>query len=170
MDAREARQKLIASLIEVRTRWDAGADDWQHSLLLTFREYALAIGLEKELLHPIQKMLNDTDTEILKARRRKDGKAGTPMPAGKAMALSFAAAVVTTLKERGVYDSIGEAVRIVARRTGVAQKDIKNFRDNLNRHAFTGDVVRGYEEILAKLRQWPTTDLLKSQPLDKFVK
>jgi hypothetical protein len=155
MDANEARQELIVSLIHVRKLWDEGADDWQHALLRTFREYLRAIGVANELVHPLLRMLNDVDNEILETWRRRDGKAGTPMPIGKAMTLSFAAAAVTVLKERGDFDSIDDAVKTIARSAGLPWKVVKQFRDNLNRHAFSDFVVNAYQQSLAEVRKWP---------------
>ena len=170
MEAKEAREKLIAALTEVRHQWKAGADDWQYRLLRTFVQYALAIGVERRLVDPAQKMLIDVSDEVLKARRRKDGKAGTPMSAGKAMAHSSAAAVATVLKERGVCDTIEQAVRVAANGAKLNRKEVKTFRDNCNRHAYTDDIVRGYEAMLAHYRKLPTADLVKQIDLSGFVR
>jgi hypothetical protein len=162
MTPEEARQQLIASLVEVGKQHAAGADGWQHSLLRTFREYSLAIGIDRKLLNPLQRMLFEVGNEILKARRRKDGKPGTLMPAGRSITLAVAAAAVTTLRERGDCSSIPEAERIVANATGIERKAVKGFRDTLNRGLVAGDVAKAYEIALADVRQWPTGDLLKS--------
>jgi hypothetical protein len=146
MTPEQARQKLVDSLKEVRNRWDAGADDWQHSLLSTFCEYSLAIGIDPRLLHPLERMRLEVDQGILTARRRQDGKSGTPLPASRAISLLVAAAAVTVLKERG--SSISEAERAVARATGIERKDIKSFRDNLARGLFAEPgMARAYERF-----------------------
>jgi hypothetical protein len=169
MTPEEAHQRLVDSLIEVRKRCDAGADDWQYSLLTTFRKYAQAVGIDPKLLHPLELMRLEVADAIRNTRRRKEGKTGTPMPAPRAISLSVAAAAVTVLKERG--SGVSEAERTVARATGIEQKAITTFRDTLNRGIFAADVKQGYEAHLAEVRGWRTADLLKQiDGLDRFVK
>jgi hypothetical protein len=170
MESKEAREKLVAALTEVRKQWEAGADDWQFRLLRTFREYALAIGIERRLVDPIEKMRIDVADAVFKARRRQKGKAGTPMPSGKALAHSSAAAVATVLKERGFCDTIEQAVGVAADGAKLKRKEVKTFRDNLNRYAFTEDIQRGYEVILAKYRSLTTAALIKEIDLSGFVR
>ena len=163
--------KLVQALTVVRKRFDEDADDWQHSLLRTYREYSLAIGIDRRLLHPLQKLLFEVDNLILNERRRKSGKQGTPMPRDKASALTFAAAAVTLMKKRGDYATVEQAERAVAHAAGIERKTIKTFRDNLNRGKAPELATKAYQDILKKMKTWPTQALLKeSLPgLGRFV-
>jgi hypothetical protein len=170
MTPEEAREKLIEALTEARKRYDAGADDWRHSLLQTFREYSQAIGVERRLLDPLQKMLFEVDDEIYKARRRNEGKTGTIMPVGRGLPLAIAAACVTVLKERRAHASVAEAEKFVAHITGIERKTIKGFRDNLNRGRLSEEVSGAYRNALATARLWPTSAMPKALArLDEFV-
>ena len=92
------------------------------------------------------------------------------MPAGRALTLSVAAAVVTVLKERGDCASVDEATKVVARGSGVDRKEIKKFRDNLNCGVYGPEAARGHENHLSEARTWPTVDMLNSlADLHRFV-
>jgi hypothetical protein len=160
MDLEESRQKLIEALRVVRAAFDDGADDWRHRLMRTFREYSLDIGVDRELLDPLQKMLIETDDAILKARRRKDGKRVKRLPLNHSLTRAFAAACVTELKRRGEYQTIPKAEHAVARIAGIERKTLKQFRDELNRGR--GPMAVGYSQQLAKIEQWSTFEILSA--------
>jgi hypothetical protein len=158
----KAHQKLIDELKKVRGRFDAADDDWQHSLLMVFREYCRMIGIERKLIDPLERMRLDVGDAILRKRRRDEGKGNARrMPAHKSAPLEVSAACVTVLKERGDYPNVDDAVRFVARATGIQRETIKGFRDNLSRRLVSEDVLQSYPNILAIVRQWPTAEMRK---------
>jgi hypothetical protein len=170
MTPEQAREMLILSLAQVRERFDADADDWRFGLLRTFREYALAIGVDKSLLHPVQQMINETVDATFKARRREAGERGAPMPKGKAWPLTFAAAAVTELKRRGEYQTVPMAVGDVSRLAGIEQKSLTHFRKNLSGNA-SFDVMADYAECLRKFGDWDTSEIKGVlPPLRDFLK
>jgi hypothetical protein len=114
----EAHNKLIASLDEVRKRREAGADDWRYSLLRTFRQYCVAIGIERALIDPVQAMLLEIAETVVSGRRRP-GPGAPPLPLNEAACLTMAAASVTVLKERGDFDSISAAVQAASKASGL---------------------------------------------------
>ena len=132
MDALDANAKLIEALRVVQDRQASGADDWEFSLLRTFVKYLEEIGVERELLLPIWRMSVTKWNEIENARRRQEGKSGTPAPADKTLPMEFAAAAVTVLKRQG-KGNIGEVLTLVASAAGIDRKALKSFRDNINR-------------------------------------
>ena len=168
MDRDEADRLLVASLREVRQAFDNDEDDWRHRLLRTYREYFKAIGLERPLLHPLQRMLNEVDDAILKKRSGRTRKA---TPLGRSLALTVAAACVTVLYERGDYKPVAKAVQVVAKTSGIDRKIIKEFRDNLNRGRAPTVATNSYKEMLAAVRDWPTDGMLRESlvGLGKFV-
>lgn len=157
MTPEEAREMLIRSLIFVRQQMDKGEDDWRYSLLRVFREYGQALGIDPLLLHPIQRMLFEAyDFTIIERRGKKEGR--RPMPAGKQTTLLVAAAAVTILKKRG--QRIPDAIKLVARTTGLDRKDIRGFRDDLNRGKFGPDVDVAYRNCIIKISGWPADRML----------
>ena len=146
MQPEDTQLKLIAALTEVRNRLDAGEDSWRFSLLRTFREYARAIGVERRLLDPIQKMMNETAEEIEQKRRTEQGKKGRPS-LNRAMPMTVVAAAVTILKQRGDYASIGEAEAAVARASGIDRTEIKHFRDNVSRRKVSKSVAEFIQKL-----------------------
>lgn len=162
MNEEEARASLVAALREVRKAFDDGADDWQYRLLRTFREYIRAIDVEAHLLDPLERMLLENTEATFKARRQAAGKTGTPMPINRKVALSTAAAAVTVLKERGECGSVSDAEKLVARWSGISAREIKTFRDHLNRGTYGAAVHEGHEKMLAEIRSWPTDGMKSS--------
>ena len=128
----DVQRTLIQSLERVRKRFDAGADDWQFSLLRTFREYLNAIGVERRLADPVQAFLLQRTNEIMLERRRAAGRKGTPTPFGTTAALAYTAAAVTTLRIRHGR-GLPDALTAVAKASGIERATIKEFRDNLSR-------------------------------------
>jgi hypothetical protein len=51
-------------------------------------------------------------------------------------------------------------VKVVATRSGIDGKRLRNFRDNINRGRTSADVTGSYREHLAKVRKWPTREML----------
>ena len=154
----EARAKLITSLAEVRARFDAGADDWQHSLLRTYREYSRAIGVDQVLLHPLQAMLMDIDDNILRARAPKRGRPTKHI--GEAYALTIAAAAVTVLHRRGQCGRISDAVSEVSKLTGIPKATIRNFRDTIHAATANENAVEAYKGFVQEIETWPALDTL----------
>ena len=155
----EARAKLITSLAEVRGRFDAGADDWQHSLLRTYREYSRAISVDQALLHPLQAMLMDIDDNILRARAPKRGRPTKHV--GEASALAIAAAAVTVIHRHGQCGRIADAVSKVSKLTGIPKATIRNFRDNINAATANEYAVKAYEGYVREIETWPVLDTLR---------
>ena len=106
VNPRDARVKLIEALRIVRDRQASSADNWEFSQLRTFVKYLEAIGIDPDLRLPVWTMYIAKWNETQKARRRKAGKPGTPMPFGKMAAMAFAAAAVTALKGKGPVDMV----------------------------------------------------------------
>ena len=160
MAARDAQTKLIEALRVVRDRKAAGADDWEFSLLRTFLKYLEAIGVEPALRTPLMKMYLAKAHEIEQARRRQEGKSGTPAPADKTLPMEFAAAAVTVLKRQGKGNT-GEVLTSVARAAGIDRKALKSFRDNINR----GLLDRGsehYNSYVQHIEVLPPAEIIKS--------
>jgi hypothetical protein len=155
MTPEQARQKLISSLGDVRKAFAAGRDDWSYSLLTTLREHSLAIGVDSDLLKPLERLRQEIADPILKARGVKKGT----MPSRQSIPMTAAAAAVSTLKGRGM--TVSEAANAVARASGLAEKAVKEFRDNIHRGHVAADVSAAYETFLAKTKDWSNADLLK---------
>jgi hypothetical protein len=148
----EAEAGLVASLQEVRRRFDDKADDWDYSLLRTFREYLSAIGVERRLIDPVQALLLSRADEIMNERRRNAGEIGTPRPSGHTLAMAYAAAAVTTLRNRHSV-KLTEAVSRVAAAAGLAREDISRFRDNVSRGRAPRDAKPAHDAALAEMRE-----------------
>ena len=166
-----AHAKLVEALTETRRRFDAGADDWEHSLLRTMREYMLDVGIEKELIDPLQRLLNETNERILKGRRKSAGKSMNVRSVGESLSLTFAAACVTILKERAEYDDVAVAAKVVSRACGLDRKTIEEFRKNVGRSrtdrssgarvpVFQQEVVDGYWSNVRQVRGWTEDEIL----------
>ncbi|MBY5483257.1 MULTISPECIES: hypothetical protein [Rhizobium] len=131
-DENDPLLKLREALETIRKRFDAGADDWQYGVLSTFRHYLQARGFERRLIDPIEAMVLANADATLLARRRADGVTGTPKPSGAKFALAYAAAAVTTLKNRH-GKNLPDALTAVAKASGFDKGAIRKFRDNLSR-------------------------------------
>src|SRR5262249_25822174 len=107
----EAQRKLTDALTTVRKWFDQGADDCQHTLLETVREYWMEIEIEPKLIDPVQILTHEVDDRIIKGRRKREGKAGTPLSVGQSSRMVFAAVAVTALHKLGAYKRVGEALR-----------------------------------------------------------
>ena len=167
-DEESPERMLVRSLEEVGKRLDAGADDWQHSLLMTYRRYSLAIGIQPHLLVPLQKMLFEVDYTIRKERRL--AQPGTPKPDGEVAAMIVSAACVTVLKQRGDYRDIKSAVRAVAKATGIPAHQIENARGQLSRRGKWEQYADIHHYWLAVLKNWPSADMLRTiSGLHKYV-
>jgi hypothetical protein len=156
----DARGKLIRALAEVHKHWESSADDWRYRLLHTIREYCRAIGIQRELIEPVQALLFETAESAVNERRRQAGERTPHLPLNEASCLAMAAAVITELRERGESDNISAAVQTVARRSGIDRKRLKNLRDNINRGVASAEVVGSYQAILAKVQTWTTAEML----------
>jgi hypothetical protein len=164
-----AHAKLTQELSKVREKFDAGADDWRHALLLVYVKYCRAVGIDRRLIEPILKMMLETDDAILRARRRDKGDTKKSMPLDYASALTLTAAAVTFMKERG--STVPEAERAVASASGIDRKVIKGFRDNLNRGKAPRVATQSYEAALAAMSGLADADMLKERlkGLSRFV-
>jgi hypothetical protein len=170
MTADEARETLIASLTTVRGRFEADADDWKYSLLCSLRGYCLAIEIDRRLLDPLEKFRFEVVDQIVKERRRAQGKSTKQTPHARALAMTFAAACVTALKKRGEYGSIPVALAAVAQAAGISSKELKSFRGDLYRGCHPAWLTR-CEEFALELDTWATPeimDALKTR-VPKFV-
>lgn len=156
VDLAVAHTMLIASLAEVRRRREAGADDWRYSLMRTFHEYLLAIGIERELVEPVQALLFEVADTVFSERDGKKRK----RPLMELACLTMAAAAVTVLKERKDFDSVGAAVQAVASASGIAAKRLENFRNDISRGNVSDNVASYYRERLDQVRTWPTGEML----------
>jgi hypothetical protein len=155
----EAHNKLIASLDEVRKRREAGADDWRYSLLRTFRQYCVAIGIERALIDPVQAMLLEIAETVVSGRRRP-GPGAPPLPLNEAACLTMAAASVTVLKERGDFDSISAAVQAASKASGLDAKRLNTFRNEISRGKVSDNVSGYYRDHLGQVRTWETKEII----------
>jgi hypothetical protein len=126
--------KLREALETVRKCFDDGVDDWQYRALTTFRHYLSAIGMERRLIDPIEAMALQSADAVLLARKRSEGATGTPKASGEKLALAYAAAAVTTLKDKHRM-KLPDALEAVSKASGIDKSTIKNLRDNLSRDA-----------------------------------
>jgi hypothetical protein len=153
--------RLRASLTEVRGRFDAGADDWRHSLLRTFREYCKAIGIERELIDPIQRMLFETDEAIFRGRRKAAGRqVNATSTLRDVVPLTVAAAAVTVLKP--LYPTVRDAAKAVGTASGIDWRKVNSFRDELGKRGKTSKTTKkGYHECVVTLKTWPADEILQ---------
>ena len=103
-DLEAARQLLTTMLTEVRRQFDEGAKGWQLSLVMAVKRYGGAIGIERELLDPLQHLMFELAKEP-----------GQHKTTGDAAVWTIAAAAVTVLKHRGEFLSVADAIHGVAR-------------------------------------------------------
>lgn len=165
----EAHDKLIASLEMVRDAFDAKADDWEYSLLRTFREYLRATGVERRLIDPVQASLLKRTDEIFLERRRTAGKNGTPDPIGASGAMAYAVAAVTSLKLRhGVR--LADALASVSKAAGMDKKALKDFRENLSRKRVAAGALTTHDIAMAEMREFSAEAILAAvKGIGKFV-
>jgi hypothetical protein len=167
----EALVKLRAALERVRRRFDDGADDWQYGALRTVREYLKAIGFERRLIEPIQKMIFESADATYMKRRRAKGKMGTPKPSGSTSARVAAAAAVTVLKTQhniGLTDALAK----VSMASGFGRKEIGDFRDNLSRGGkrVPSGAQEAYDAAIKGLTNLSPADVLeRCSSLSKYV-
>ena len=45
---------------------------------------------------------------------------------------------------------------------GINQKELKGFRDNINRGKYSAEIAQTYEEYLADVKAWPKAELLEA--------
>jgi hypothetical protein len=167
MTLEEARKKLIEALEVVSERFHGGSDEWQAALLRAFRQYCMEIEINNGLLLPLEKLRLDTVDTIL--RTREPAAAGQPKKRlAEALALTFASAAVTVLKERGHFSSITEAERGVAVATEIDRKKIRSFRNSINSGTATEVALRAYPGYVAEVRSWPYIEALPR--LSRFLK
>jgi hypothetical protein len=159
----DSRAKLIEALRVVRDRQASGADDWEYSLLRTFVKYLEAIGVDRELRAPLWKMYIAKRHELEQAKRREEGKPGTPMPLGKMNAMVVAAAAGTVLHQQG-KGKIGDVLAFVARAAGIERKALKSFRDNINR-GLSPRAAESYQQYVTAFKDRPPEEIKKFLPL-----
>ncbi len=168
MTPEEARKNLIASLAEVRRRFENDAPDWEYALLNTFKKYALAIGVDKELVQSIQALLHVyyDRLKVEQGEKRKNEKS-----VNLSLAWGYASAAVTALLETGAFPTIPKAERQVSQLSGIDSKKLHTFRLNILRRKAPKDAVTVYEEALAKFRTGDGNDILATVVnLRPFVK
>ena len=156
--------KLVVDLADVRWRFDEKRDEWRRLLLQVLRDYLRAIGFDREALDPLQQLIFEVSDET-------DGR----KPIGEAGAMVFAAAAVTVLKQRGDFATIKEALAKVHKLSGLDAKALNTFRNNLSSGKKSRNlrpaIIQHYETGLAKLREWPTADILAAVAnLDRFIR
>ena len=164
--ADEIHRELLAALTEVLRQFEAGEETSREAQATVWFKFSLAIGVDRDLLVPLQVMR----TEFAE-RRRKTGKVRSPKPLTKAEPLVFTAAAVTVISKRE-KKGLSSASAEVARASGMMQKTIKDYRAEILRWNVPKDIIDRYEKAVAELERWPTDGILKeSLPrLRKYVK
>ncbi len=98
--------------------------------------------------------------EEIKRIRREAGLSGSERPVGQTSLLIDCAVAVTMLKKAG--STVPNAARIVACLSGVDQKKLINFRDNLNRGLQSDFARLEYEDRLRRLSAMPKIKISKT--------
>lgn len=144
-----ARQLLIRSLEKLRKQFDEGTDDWRYVLLKVFREYLRALGVERRLVDPLEKMLLEAGDAVMRTR----GEKGVARQTSSAVAMAYAAAAVTALKL--LHDvSVPAALSSVSKLSGIDKRKLQKFRDSLSRgpRHWPAGAHETYEAALAEMR------------------
>ncbi|MBB6407642.1 hypothetical protein [Mesorhizobium sangaii] len=127
---------LMASLEEIRRKFEANDDDWRYSLLRTVREFLVARQIERRLFDPVQKMVMEEGHRILAARAREEARnnrnKGPRSALWEIAPMAYAAAAVTYLRTTHKL-SLADALLKVARASKIKKGEIAKFRDNLSR-------------------------------------
>lgn len=161
---------LTANLREVLRLYDARKDDWRYSLVRTFKEYLRATGTERELIFPVQALLSEIGDAVVDARRKAEGKRGTLKPINKTVPPAYAAAAVTTLRlHHG--QNLQEAVATVSKASGIAKRDLKEFRDGISRDRAAGAAKGIYDKTLKEMHDWSEETIIEAvSGIGRFVK
>jgi len=171
VDQTEAMERLQEALEDVRRRFDERTDDWEYGVLLAFRQHLRAVGIERRLIDPVQAMMMARHDAVVLARRRAEGKTGTPKPSLSVAAMAYAAAAVTTLRVRHKM-KLGEALAEVSRASGIRERDIREFRDNLSRRRVPKASTAAHDAAMKEMRdrEYTADDILAAVAgLRRFV-
>ena len=93
-------------------------------------------------------------TEVANRIRKAQGEAKNRMPLGRSESLVLAAAAVSALHKRPGYPRIADAIRTVAKTSGINAKEIESFRDNISRGLLPTEVCKAAHETTATLKKW----------------
>jgi hypothetical protein len=117
------------------------------------------LGVAADLTAPLREMLGECydQVELANLERARGHQSGRrPRSANERMRLLIAAATVTMLHKRCSY-TVGAAASKAAKISGIDQKDIRNFRDQLHRGLTDPEVKEAYERTLRELGKLPDT-------------
>ncbi|RJT28133.1 hypothetical protein D3227_35140 [Mesorhizobium waimense] len=133
-------------------------DDWQWSLINTFREYCRAIGINRPSSDPIQVMHFQLRHAIEQSR---GVRAGSSKPHGHTLSLAYAAAAVKALTlDHG--RKAAAAISEVAKATGFDKQDVQNFYHALSRDRAPKEAPAAYNFCLTQMREWSADVILAS--------
>jgi hypothetical protein len=133
----EPEENLVASLDFVRGLYDGGDDRWRRVLVGVFRNYLLAIGVDRKLVLPVQALHLELWHEI-------DTKPRGEKSAAQTGPLAAAAAAVSFLKTKhGV--KLQDALDRVAKASGLDRGDIEEQRNRISRGG--NQVAKGAKEV-----------------------
>lgn len=153
----EADTKLRVSLNEVVRKLTAKDDDWQYSMLRTFREYCRAIGIERPLIDPIQVMIFEVADSIFHER----GEKGSTKPSGYTSSLAYAAAAIESLNHHHRYRA-ADAITKVAKVSGFDKKKLSSFRNQLSSSRAPKNAPSAYDMAFAEMRDWSDQTILEA--------
>jgi len=123
--------ELAIHLAKVRAAFDKKDESWRFALLIALKRFLQAAGLDRELLDPLQQLIFE-----------QAGRKGEHKPLAEAAVMTVAAAAVTVLKHRGEFASIKDALASVACSSGLNEKQLRIFRNNLSsRQNLRADIV-----------------------------
>ena len=88
------------------------------------------------------------------------------MPPTQQYTMTVAAAAVTYLRNKR-RDSVPDATAEVAKLTGIDEKKIKSFRNNINSGTAPMEAMKAYPAYVAEIETWPDLQTLKG--LAKFL-
>ena len=149
-----ALRHLLDRLMVVRKRFDAKEDNWRLLLLIAFREFVRTFA-DRKLTDPIQVMVFDVAHDLTRSRQ----PVGRP-PDNTALVFTAAAAAVSALFKREGYETMDQAIRAVARKSGLDVRRVKNYRDNINREKVAADVPALYKAWLSQFEDWASDEIL----------
>jgi hypothetical protein len=161
--------KLLASLLEVRKKFDENEDSWRERLVQTFLKYLQAIEIEPDLCGPVFAFRNELANARFLAERKLSGKKGKPLDPNSAHTLAAAAAAATVLKDHHDY-TIPAAIKAAANSIGVKIKRLSTFRSNVSSGNLSGAIRQNYDQFVVEFKTWPASVILENlTKLRRFV-
>lgn len=148
----EAYEKLLRDLEKARKKHSPRSLAGTDIAVAAAHDYLKAIGVPSELLNPLAyTAVILLESHIANQQKGKPGPRTGRRLLREMAALTEAAAIVTTLKEKK-WASIPEALSRVSSATGINREELRKFRDSIHRgttDVLTNTLYDGYVADLA---------------------